>query len=299
MFGDISSTSEQPTQQQQWKSHKQSSVVDPFQDDFFYQPFNPLQVSFEQTDNSITFESSDPFSSPDLSALSDNIGDMNDDPFTAFEFGNPTNDKPNSDSHKETAIADEQPSEGTEISSIPPDAFGVCLSLDQPPDESKVSTINPFTAGLGATTDKTDNVVARRSWTTFNGTESIEPSKVKKHSSMFEESVSAKQSTNSKLSNASEEQTFSPIKPPPRNRRKSSRPHTVYGEQNIQTDPWPQQSTPKKPLFDLGSIKPKTVSQEDSTSEDPFMDLFMRKPQGNIANVPSNNNSLEYTSTYL
>ena len=297
MFGDISSTPEQPPKQQQRKSHRQSSVVNPFQDDFFDQPFDPLQdelVSFDQTDDSITFESSDPFSSPDLSALSDNIGDTNDDPFTALEFGNPTNGKLRSDNHKETAAVDEQPSESTEIPPIPPDPFGVRLSLDQPPDKSKTSPSNP---GLQATTDKTDNMVVRRSWTTFNSTES--PSKTKKRLSMFEESVSAKQSTNSRLSNASNEQIVSPIKPPPRNRRKSSRPHTIYGEQNIKTDPQPQQSTPKKPLFDLASIKPKIVRQEDSTSVDPFMDLFMRKPQGSLANVPTNNNSLEYTSTYL
>ena len=207
MFGDISSTPEHPAKQQQRKSHKQSSVVNPFQDDFFDQPFDPLKdelVSFDQTDGSITFESSDPFSSPDLSALSDNIGDTNDDPFTSFEFGNPR-----SDSHKETTTVDEQPSEGTEIPPIPPDPFGLRLSLDQPPHESKTSASNP---GLQATTDKTDNMVARWSWTTFNSAES--PSKAKKCSSMFEESVSAKESTNSRLSDASNEQTVSPIKPP-------------------------------------------------------------------------------------
>ena len=41
MFGDISSTPKQPAQQQQRKFHKQSSVVNPFQDDFFDQPFDP------------------------------------------------------------------------------------------------------------------------------------------------------------------------------------------------------------------------------------------------------------------
>ena len=57
---------------------------------------------------------------------------------------------------------------------------------------------------------------------------------------MFKELVSAKQNTNSRLSDASNEQTVNPVKPTPQNQRKSLRPHIVYGEQNIKTDPQPQ-----------------------------------------------------------
>ena len=307
MFGgNISSTPEQPVQQQQKRlSHKQPSIVDPFQDDFFDQPFNLQgQLLFDQPDDSVTFESSDPFSSPDLSALSDNIGNTNDDPFTAFELDNPASDKPTTngfaiDSHKETTGVVQQRLplvENTEVPSIPPDPYGVRLSLDQPPDET-----NPFinTASLGATTDKTDKAMPKY-WTTFDsnfGTVSTDLNKAKKRSSMFEESLSSKQITETRSSKASTEQTVSPIQPPPRNRRRSSRPHTVYGEQSIKAHTQPQQ--PKKPLFDLTSIKPKTVSKDEGTLEDPFMDLFMRKPDDNLANIPSNNDALEYTSTHF
>ena len=311
MFGgNSSSTPEQPAQQQQQRrlSHKQSSIVDPFQDDFFDQPFNPLQSElFDQPDDSMTFESSDPFSSPDLSVLSGNIGDTNDDPFTAFEFDNnkPTTNGPAIDSHKETTSVVPQPLVDT-APPIPPDPLGVRLSFDEPPDEtlqqSKISAGgNPFTITetLGATTDKTDEVMPKN-WTTFDsdfGAVSTDLNKAKKRSSMFEESFSSKKITESRSSNASVEQTVSPLQPPPRSRRRSSRPHTVYGEQSIKID---AQSTPKKPLFDLASIKPKTVSKaDDDTSKDPFMDLFMRQPDDDLTNVPSSNNSLEYASTHL
>ena len=312
MFGgNISSTPEQPAQQQQRRlSHKQPSIVDPFQDDFFDQPFNPLQgelYTLDQPDDSITFESSDPFSSPDLSVLSDNIGDTNDDPFTAFEFANdkPTTNGSAIDNHKETTAIVQQPLVDTEAPPIPSDPMGVRLSLDLPPDviqQSKISGGNPFsiTATLGTTTDKTDKAMPKN-WTTFDsdfGTVSTDPNKAKKRSSMFEESLSSKRITDSRSSNVSMEQTVSTIQPPPRSRRRSSRPHTVYGEQSIKTDTQPQQPTSKKPLFDLTSIKPKTVKKDDGTLEDPFMDLFMRKPD-DLENVPSNNNGLEYTSTHL
>ena len=314
MFGgNSSSTPEQPAQQQQHRlSHKQPSIVDPFQDDFFDQPFNPLQGEFfNQPDDSITFESSDPFSSPDISVLSDNIGDTNDDPFTVFEFDNPAGDKPTKnapalDSCKETTTTVQQPLVDTATPPIPPDPLGVRLSLDEPPDEtlqqSKISAAgNPFsiTGTVGATTDKT----TLKNWATFDsdfGAVSTDLNKAKKRSSMFEESLSPKQiTTDSRSSNASMEQTVSPLQPPPRSRRRSSRPHTVYGEQSIKIDTQSQQPTPKKPLFDLASIKPKTVSKDDGTSKDPFMDLFMRMPDNNLANAPSNNNDLEYASTHL
>lgn len=320
MFGsNSSSTPEQPAQQQQQQrrlSHKQPSIVDPFQDDFFDQPFNPRQGElFDQPDDSVTFESSDPFSSPDLSVLSDNIGDTNDDPFTAFEFDNPAGDKPTTngsgiDSCKETATAVPQSLVvDTEAPPVPPDPLGVRLSLDEPPDEtlqqSKISAAgNPFSImeTLGATTDKTDKGMPKN-WTTFDsdfGPVSTDLNKAKKRSSMFEELFSSKQiTTDSRSSSTSVEQTVSPLQPPPRSRRRSSRPHTVYGEQSIKIDTQSQQPTPKKPLFDLTSIKPKTVSKDDDTSKDPFMDLFMRMPDNDLANAPSSNNDLEYASTHL
>lgn len=306
MFGsNISSTPEQPAQQPQRLSTKQPSIVDPFQDVFFEQPFNPLEGelnSFNLPDDSITFESSDPFSSPDLSALSDNI-DGSDDPFTAFEFNSPTNNKPTDNNPGTTVV--QQPLVETEVPpSVPPDPYGVRVSLDQPPNEteqSKISSGNHFniTASLGATTSKKTS----QNWATFESdrlaTGLTDTDKAKKRSSMFEESFSTKQSIDRRSSDVSKDQTVSPLKPPPRSRRRSSRPHTVYGDQGIKANSQPQQQpTTSKPLFDFSSVKPKTKTKDNDTS-DPFMDLFMRKPDDELANMLSTTNGVEYASTHL
>ena len=291
MFGgDVTSTPERLGQQQQSQSTKQPSIVDPFQDIFFDQPFNPREGelnSVDQPDSSIiSFESSDPFSSPDVSVLSNNVNDKSDDPFAAFEFDGPT-----------TA---QQPLVDTEeLPPVPPDPYGVRMSLILSPDETEQLSTNPLavTGGVEATTDKTDKANSKN-WTTFDsdfGTLELGSNKLdkaKKRSSMFEESFSSKQ-----IADTSTEETVSPLKPPPRNRRKSSRPHTVYGEKGIKVDSQPQQPTSNK--LDLSYIKPKTQTNKDNTSTDPFMDLFMRKADNGLANVPSTNDDLEYTSTHL
>ena len=304
MFGgNVTSTPEHLGQQQATKP----SIVDPFQDIFFDQPFNPREGelnSINQPNSSIvSFESSDPFSSPDLSILSSNVNDVNDDPFVAFEFDGPktsTANKPRESnttvgSHKESTV--QQSLEGTEEPPpLPPDPHGVRMSLILSPDETEQLSTNPLslTAGMGAVTDKTDKVI--NNWTTFDtafGTSelgSTEVTTAKKRSSMFEESFSSKQ-----ITDTSSEQMVSPLKPPPRNRRRSSRPHTVYGEKGIKIDS--QQPTSNK--FDLSYIKPKIQTQDDNTSADPFMDLFMRKNDNDLADVPSTTDGLEYTSTHL
>ena len=310
MFGDdVTSTPERLGQQQQSQSTKQPSIVDPFQDIFFDQPFNPREGelnSVDQPDSSIiSFESSDPFSSPDVSVLSNNVNDMSDDPFAAFEFDGPTtaNNKPrvsNTIAGSQKASAAQQPLVDTEeLPPVPPDPYGVRMSLILSPDETEQLSTNPLavTGGVEATTDKTDKAISKN-WTTFDsdfGTLELgsnELDKAKKRSSMFEESFSSKQ-----IADTSTEQTVSPLKPPPRNRRKSSRPHTVYGEKGIKVDSQPQQPTSNK--LDLSYIKPKTQTNKDNTSTDPFMDLFMRKADNGLANVPSTNDDLEYTSTHL
>lgn len=311
MFGDnITSTPERSGQQQQQPT-KQPSIVDPFQDIFFDQPFNPREGELNfvgQPDSSIvSFESLDPFSSPDLSVLSNNVNDVSDDPFAAFEFDGPkttANNKPKVSnttvgSHKASAV--QQPLVDTEEPPpVPADPYGVRMSLILSPDETEQLSTNPLsvTGGVGTTTDKTDKANLK-TWTTFDsdfGTSelgSTEIDKAKKRSSMFEESFSSKQSAD-----MSNEQTVSPLKPPPRNRRRSSRPHTVYGEKGIKVDSQPQQPTSNK--FDLSYIKPKTQTKDDTTPADPFMDLFMRKADNDLANVPStDDDDLEYTSTHL
>ena len=88
---------------------------------------------------------------------------------------------------------------------------------------------------------------------------------------MFEDSLSSNQYADVWSSEKSnKELTVSPLQPPPQNRRKkSSRPHTVYGGQGIKTDPQPQQPTSNTAHWDLASIKPKVVTKDDSLEDPP------------------------------
>ena len=303
---DDSSTPEQPPQQQ---AVKPLSIVDPFQDDFFDQPFNPCQLDLDllsQQDTSVTFETSDPFSSPDVSVLSDGANDMNDDPFAAFEFNIPINvtptttNNPTISSVKEKAVV-EQHGKGNEIPAIPPDPLGVRESMEPSPlnndQQAQSSGSNPLsvTASVGTAADTKDRAATKGSWTTFEDVGFSDLNKTKKRSSMYESSL---QHTDCWSSDTVKEQSVSPLRPPPRNRRKSSRPHTVYGGQGVQTHSQAQKQTPNRPKFDLASIKPKTPTSGESV-KDPFMDLFMRKPDDDIANLSNDNSGLEYESTHF
>lgn len=228
--------------------------------------------------------------------LTENL-DINDDPFTAFEFDGAKNNQPTTSnsaaldsSQKDTTVV-QQP---LEVPELPLDPYNVRGSVDGPPSETNQpsQTINLST---GSSSDK----AIAKNWTTFDsdfGTLESGSTDVKKRSSMFEEPLSSKPITRS--SDASTEQAVHTLKPPPRNRRRSSRPHTVYGEKSIKTDSQPQQSTPNKPRIDLASIKPKQETKDKGPPEDPFMDLFMRKPDG-LVNGTTSTNNLEYTSTHF